>query len=58
METLKSIGNGAFSNLPGLQTLKCSNNPHLSYLDAHAFSRAGKESKERKEWPPIRQVIY
>lgn len=56
MHSLQSIGNGAFSNLPGLQHFNCHNNPILATIDIHAFSRPGKEDPTREEWPPIRSV--
>lgn len=55
-QSLEFIGNGALSNLPGLQHFKCHNNPNLTEIETHAFSRPGKEAALREEWPPIRSV--
>ncbi len=54
--TLKSIGAGAFSQLPSLKTLMITNNPHLSIIHPSALSRKGKEDPRRIEYPPLTNV--
>jgi len=54
--TLKSIGEGAFSNLTSLKTLMCNNNPHLSFIHPEALSRKGKEDPNRLEYPPLKNL--
>lgn len=56
--TLKSIGEGAFSQLPALKTLMVTNNPHLSIIHPNALSRKGKEDPRRLEYPPLTNVNY
>lgn len=54
--TLKSIGEGAFSQLSALKTLMVTNNPHLSMIHPLALSRKGKEDPRRLEYPPLENV--
>lgn len=59
MAPLKTIGKGALSALPALQTLICNNNPHLSYIHPNALSSKSEESSNEDAadvWPPITTV--
>jgi len=54
--TLKSIGEGAFSKLTSLKTLKLNNNPHLSSIHPKALSKSGEEDPIRLEYPPLTEL--
>lgn len=54
--TLKSIGEGAFSELTALKTLMVTNNPHLSTIHPKALSKEGTEDPRRLEYPPLTNV--
>lgn len=56
MMPMKRIGAKALSGLTGLKKLMCSNNPHLSQIDANALSRPSADNNATEEWPVISEV--